>query len=199
MSVGNESHGTAPGLQPLSLWYLAVGILVVMTVFGCKEFRHYLFLDNFGVVVEGEVYRSGQLTAPQLERVIRQYALRTVINTREEGARVGVEAKACREHNVRMVRIAMPGDGRGTYDQYTEALDILQDPEARPVLVHCARGTHRTGALIAAYRVLGQGWEAEEALNEMRRYRFDPRGHPLVPHLMEFFDLDPQVAGEKGK
>ena len=113
MSVGNESHGTAPGLQPLSLWYLAVGILVVMTVFGCKEFRHYLFLDNFGVVVEGEVYRSGQLTAPQLERVIRQYALRTVINTREEGARVGVEAKACREHNVQMVRIAMPSKSSG--------------------------------------------------------------------------------------
>ena len=77
MSVGNESHGTAPGLQPLSLWYLAVGILVVMTVFGCKEFRHYLFLDNFGVVVEGEVVERKMIrrrlrwhTRPNLRRSV---------------------------------------------------------------------------------------------------------------------------------
>lgn len=179
-----------PGLQPASLWNLAGVILIFMMFAGLKECRHHVFLDNFGTVVKGEIYRSGQLTAPQLERVIKRYGLRTVINTREVGARIDAEEAACREQDVRMVRIAMPGDGRGEYEQYIEALRILEDPDARPVLVHCARGTHRTGALIAAYRVRAQGWEKEKALREMKRYRFDPRGHPLVSHLEPFLDSE---------
>jgi protein tyrosine/serine phosphatase len=186
-----------PGLQPASLWNLAGVILIFMMFAGLKECRHHVFLDNFGTVVKGEVYRSGQLTAPQLERVIKRYGLRTVINTREEHARVDAEAATCRAHDVRMVRIAMPGDGRGEYAQYEEALRVLEDPNARPVLVHCARGTHRTGAVIAGYRVHVQGWEKEKALREMKRYRFDPREHPLIQHLEPFLEDDSVFANWK--
>jgi len=186
-----------PGLEPSSLWNLAGVILIFMMFAGLKECRHYVFLDNFGAVVKGEIYRSGQLTAPQLERVIKRYGLRTVINTREDGARVDAEAIACREHAVRMVRIAMPGDGRGEYAQYAEALRVLGDPDARPVLVHCARGTHRTGAVIAGYRVHAQGWEKEKALREMKRYRFDARDHPLIRHLEPFLDGEFELANWK--
>lgn len=36
-----------------------------------------------------------------------------------------------------------------------------------PVLVHCRRGADRTGAVVAAYRVLCQGWRREAAIREM--------------------------------
>ena len=37
----------------------------------------------------------------------------------------------------------------------------------RPVLIHCYHGADRTGLLCAAYRVLIEGWEIEDAVKEM--------------------------------
>lgn len=169
---------------------VAAGILILL-VLAVKAGRHHVFLDNFGTVVANQVYRSGQLTPGQLEAVIRKYGLRTVINTREEGAPHGLveaEREVCARNGVEMVRIPMPGDGRGKYEQYDLALSILHDTNRLPALVHCARGTHRTGAIIAAYRVVEQDWDIAEALREMRRYRFDPRNHPLSPYLRAFLE-----------
>jgi len=170
---------------------LVVAGVAVLLVLAIKAGRHHVFLDNFGTVVEDRLYRSGQLTPGQLEDVIRKYGLRTVINTRENEAPPGLmeaEREACVQNGVDMVRIPMPGDGRGDYDQYELALSILRDTNRLPALVHCARGTHRTGALIASYRVLEQDWEIAEALREMKQYRFDPRNHPLSPHLRAFLE-----------
>jgi protein-tyrosine phosphatase len=95
---------------------------------------------------------------------------------------------------VKMTPIIMPGDGRGSFEQYDTALKAMQNPDNLPLLVCCARGTHRTGAMVACYRVLDQKWEQEEAFKEMENYRFRPRPHrykggehPLLPHLREYF------------
>ena len=37
------------------------------------------------------------------------------------------------------------------------------------MLVHCARGTCRTGALVALYRMERQGWTIEDVAAEMER------------------------------
>lgn len=41
------------------------------------------------------------------------------------------------------------------------------EPEKLPIYVHCKHGVDRTGFICAAYRVLIQGWEIEDALEEM--------------------------------
>ncbi len=48
-------------------------------------------------------------------------------------------------------------------------LRVAMDPARRPVLVHCASGHDRTGAMVAAYRRVALGWPAEQAIREMRR------------------------------
>ena len=166
-------------------------LLLVLLALGIKHGRHYVFADNFGVVEEGRVYRSGQLKTYQLEALIERYGLKTVINTREleaPEALIAAEADVCTAHGVDLVRLPMPGDGRGTYAQYEQALDILSDPDRLPALVHCARGTHRTGAIIAAYRVRVQGWPPHQAIQEMTRYRFEPEHHVLTEHLQTFLE-----------
>lgn len=180
-----------------SVWVAAgVTILVALIAVGLYKARHYVLLDNFGVVEPGAVYRSGQLQPYQLEEVIRKQGLKTVINTREAEAPAELmagEEEVCRQLGVDHVRLPMPGDGRGTYTQYEQALEILRDPDRLPVLIHCARGTHRTGAIIVAYRVRVQGWDATAALAEMEEYRFDPEDHPLVPHLAEYLQETPKM------
>jgi protein-tyrosine phosphatase len=68
----------------------------------------------------------------------------------------------------------MPGDGFGEEWQFREILKIVDDPNRRPVLVHCARGTCRTGAAVAIYRFERDGWTIEDVALEMRRqtYRY---------------------------
>jgi hypothetical protein len=68
----------------------------------------------------------------------------------------------------------MPGDGFGEEWEFREILKILDVPERRPVLVHCARGTCRTGAAVAMYRFERDGWMIEDVAAEMRRqtYRY---------------------------
>ena len=38
-----------------------------------------------------------------------------------------------------------------------------------PILVHCKDGSNRTGLVIAAYRILVEGWSANEAEEEMKK------------------------------
>lgn len=56
------------------------------------------------------------------------------------------------------------------------ALRIAIDPVNRPLLVHCRHGADRTGLVIAAYRVVVQGWTKDAAEREMIRggYGYHP-------------------------
>ena len=48
------------------------------------------------------------------------------------------------------------------------------DPKHWPVLVHCAEGKDRTGYVIAAYRIVEQGWSADDAIQEMFDFHYNP-------------------------
>lgn len=54
-----------------------------------------------------------------------------------------------------------------------KAVEILADEQNQPVFVHCAKGMHRAGAVVAAYRVSHCGWSEEEARTELLRYAND--------------------------
>ena len=179
---------------PRAMRRVVVGIvIVVLCVLGVKEGRYFILIDNFGVVEEGKIFRSGQMRPYQLDRLIRKYGLRTVINTREMEAParwMESESEVCRRNGVEMVRISMPGDGRGTYEQYDQALHVLQETNRLPALIHCARGTHRTGAIVAAYRVRVQGWDLVQVLDEMQGYRFKPEDPVLIPYLRLYLERE---------
>src|SRR5262249_18498886 len=75
---------------------------------------------------------------------------------------------------VDFVSLPMPGDGMGEEWQFREILKIVDDPDRRPILVHCARGTCRTGAAVAFYRFERDGWTLEDVAGKMGRqtYRY---------------------------
>ena len=66
----------------------------------------------------------------------------------------------------------MTGDGFGQESQFREVLKACDDPARRPVLVHCARGTCRTGASVALYRFERDGWTIADVSAEMRRQSY---------------------------
>ena len=83
-----------------------------------------------------------------------------------------------RRLGVDFVNLPMPGDGLGEEWQFREILKILDDPGRRPALVHCARGTCRTGASVAFYRFERDGWTPEDVADELERQTYH---YGLVP------------------
>jgi protein-tyrosine phosphatase len=59
-----------------------------------------------------------------------------------------------------------------------------------PIFTHCRGGRHRTGTLLAVYRVADCGWTREQALKEMMRFGwYDALGHrPLRDWFLHEFD-----------
>src|SRR3954453_9326677 len=181
--------------------------------------RTRLVWDPFDVVKEGILYRSGQLTGDQLDAVVRRYGIRTVINFQVPGKTVEAERGVVRRLKIDFVNLPMSGDGFGQESQFREVLKACDDPARRPVLIHCARGTCRTGAAVALYRFERDGWTLEDVAAEMRHqtYRegwlpgfvygmvrskpcqelFEPAiviDHNLPPSLKR--DVEPEIASE---
>ena len=61
-------------------------------------------------------------------------------------------------------------------DLVLKALRIMTEPENRPLMVHCAHGADRTGAIVALYRIVVQGWTKEQAIREMNEGGYHHNG-----------------------
>lgn len=133
-----------------------------------------LVWDHWDEVKRGVLYRSGQLTGDQLSNAVKRHNIRTVVNLQLPGDEMAAERALSARLDVDFVNLPMPGDGFGEEWQFREILKITDDPQRRPVLVHCARGTCRTGAAVAMYRFERDGWMIDDVATEMRRqtYRY---------------------------
>lgn len=117
------------------------------------------------------LYRSGQPSEQGL-RKLAEMGIRTVIDLRGTGKRAKREQALVESLGMRYVNVPLSNFGRPTDAQIERIFAIIGDPESRPVLVHCRKGEDRTGVVIALYRILYEGWEAERAYREMRRFGF---------------------------
>jgi hypothetical protein len=147
----------------------AAGVGAWLTV---ETQNNRLVWDHFDVVKRGILYRSGQLNPDQLERAVRGYGIRTLISFQHPGEGVARERAIARRLRIDFVNLPMPGDGFGQEAQFREVLKATDDPDRRPVLIHCARGTCRTGAAVALYRFERDGWTIADVAAEMRRQTY---------------------------
>lgn len=135
---------------------------------------------RFAVVEEGKLYRSGELKPGQLQRAIQTLGLKTVVCLHEPLA--ASDKTACEQTGAGLVVLPMPSDGSGTAEQFARFLELARDPARQPLLVHCQAGVARTGAAIALYRVVENGWSVDAAINELRS--FERKGR-IEPELAE--------------
>ena len=141
------------------------------------------------------LYRSGQLTGDQLTAAIKRHGIRTVINLQMPGDELAAERDLCARLGVDFVNLPMPGDGFGEEWQFREILKITDDPQRRPAVVHCARGTCRTGAAVAIYRFERDGWTLEDVATEMRRQTY--RYGWLPGYIFAMAKNKPALAGPR--
>jgi len=132
---------------------------------------------HFSVVQQGVLYRGGQPSGKGLQYIIQRYKVRTVVNLRgpcPEQAWWQVERETCRKHGVRMIDVPV-GSRDTAVPGLKQFLAIATDAANGPVYVHCEVGSARTGYAVATYRIVAQGWSHDQALEEAKKFRFDPK------------------------
>ena len=147
----------------------SVGVAGWMIVLDRQNRLHW---DHWDVVKPGILYRSGQLSSTQLIEAVGRYGIRTVVNFQLPGREMEAERALAGKLGIGFVNLPMPGDGFGEEAQFRKVLEVIDDPERQPVLVHCARGTCRTGSAVALYRFERDGWTIQDVAAELRRQTY---------------------------
>ena len=160
---------TAIVLTVLTAALAAAGVGAWLTI---ESRQNRLVWDHFDVVKRGYLYRSGQLNPDQLTDAVRLHGIRTLVSFQIPGAGVEFERAAARRLGIDFMNLPMPGNGFGQEAQFREVLKAVDDPDRRPVLVHCARGTCRTGSAVALFRFERDGWTIDDVAEEMRRQSY---------------------------
>ena len=142
-------------------------------------------IKNFGSL--NEAFYRGAQPKEQDYADLAARGVKTVIDLQRNGPeeeRALVEAQGMKFFRIPMSDSSQPATG-----QPEEFLKIVNDPANQPVFVHCAGGRHRTGAMSAIYRITRDGWSADQAWLEMKRYDFEYGfGHgSLKRYVFDFY------------
>jgi protein tyrosine phosphatase (PTP) superfamily phosphohydrolase (DUF442 family) len=119
---------------------------------------------DYAARVTETLWRGG---VPDAEGVrwLKERGVRTVLSLRHfHGAD---ESTFVRAAGLRYEQIRLASTDEPEPAQVRRFFEIIQDPEAQPVYVHCLHGVDRTGAMIALYRMELEGWSQSDALAEM--------------------------------
>ncbi|MFN0135074.1 MAG: fused DSP-PTPase phosphatase/NAD kinase-like protein [Phycisphaerae bacterium] len=174
----------------------ALLVLAIGGVGGAWVWHEYVsFPKRFGVVHEGRLYRSGEVTPGQLERVAQQRGVKTVLSLLDPAAPESIAERAAAERlGIRWLNVPLTGDGASKPEDREKMRTILLDEANAPLLVHCAAGANRTGLACGMVRLHRDGWTIEQVLDEMRRYSFDdlPKHENLRAALREEAELAEQ-------
>ena len=125
-------------------------------------------IKNFGCI-NPNLYRGAQPTEKDFQD-LASIGVKTVIDLRREG--VDEAQQWVESAGMKFIRIPMSDSSEPPAQVAEQFLKIVNDPANQPVFFHCRGGRHRTGAMGAIYRITQDGWTADQAYDEMKKYEF---------------------------
>jgi tyrosine-protein phosphatase SIW14 len=184
-------------LLPLFPWLLGLLVIAILVGLPIGHYRtNFNQYRRLRVVTDGRVYRSGQMRGDGFVRAIQKYQIRTVLNLQSSdddgnlvqdwadpvisasalGGPKRKESEIVTEAGAKYIQIdcnTIDQTGPNGYATILDDVYAVFDQEASyPILVHCKAGLHRTGFVVAAYRMEYEQWSRIEALEELRANRF---------------------------
>jgi protein tyrosine/serine phosphatase len=150
---------------------LKIGVIALGTTAGSLASYWALiqYDGNFHTVTEGAFYRSAQLSRDELQRMVHDHGIRSILNLR--GAHPGDswyddEIAASQQLGVAHFDYGLSSKRVVTGKQMAELLQII-DGAPKPLLVHCRSGADRAGLVSALYRFAEEGASAGEAATQL--------------------------------
>ncbi len=127
-------------------------------------------LPHFGTV-SNQLYRGAQPETAGFAE-LKKIGIDIVVNLRHETTEIARERTLVEAQSMRYVSIPWRGKNDPNTEQVAQFLSVLRDNPDRKVFVHCQRGAERTGVMVACYRLSHEQWTAEQAVAEMKAFRF---------------------------
>lgn len=142
-------------------------------------------IKNFGCVNDA-FYRGAQPKERDYSD-LAALGVKMVIDLQQDGE--SNEQRLVEAQGMKFQRIGMSDRSKPSFEQAELFLKLVNDPGNQPVYVHCKGGRHRTGAMTAIYRLTHDGWTADQAFVEMKKYDFDYGfGHtPLKRFVYDYY------------
>ena len=161
-----------------------------------------LFLWAIGVIggnvreVEaGRFYRSAQLSGSHLERALRRYGIRSVINLRGPSDKpfYRSERQVCRDLGVVHYDVSLTAYRLPNPVEMRHLIAAL-DAAPRPVMVHCQQGADRSGLVSTLYANAYEGLPLDRAESEELTWRYGHFAFVGTWRMERFFDLYRQTG-----
>ncbi len=140
-------------------------------------------VKNIYKVDEG-VYRSGQPTKEQF-LLLDRYGIDEILNLRF----LGSDKKKANQTSLKLHHNKIITEVINEH-KLLEALRIIKDRQGN-ILIHCRHGSDRTGAVVAMYRIVFQGWTKEKAINELKNGGYGYHSiYVNIPGLINKVDIE---------
>jgi protein tyrosine/serine phosphatase len=167
----------------------SVALLAAMWVVWTDVVSPRVFPKRFGVVIDNALYRSGRIHPSLLPKVLDQYRIDDIVALTYPGSAPeyqAFEAALAADRGIRFERFGLDGDGTGDPATLVDALVAIHAAVGRGehVLVQCAAGSERTGAIVYLYRTLVLGGAADAAYAELLRYGHRPSRNPKLESFL---------------
>ena len=124
---------------------------------------------NFSWVTEGKLAGSGLPVTPDDFQWLVDKGIRSIVTVRE----VPLPSQWLDGGNVDYLHLIVEDYGAPTMEVLDETVNYIDNNirGGKPVLVHCAAGKGRTGAVLAAYMIKKDNLTAVEAIKKIRLLR----------------------------
>jgi hypothetical protein len=172
--------------RPVWLWGGVTGLVLALAV----EVGDVLFGRNLHALIPGRVYRCAQQPGEGLARMVRELGIRTVVNLRGCCPSLPWYLDECRTThrlNVSQEDVCLSSGRLPSVPELRRLVEVL-DRTDYPVLLHCKRGSDRTGLASAVVLLL----QTDATLSQARRQlglRFGHLALSKPAYLDQFLDL----------
>ncbi len=184
--------------KPFSPVRFAINALLFVSLIGGgiwvwdEYVKDQVIIRNYGVVVDGEIYRAGRQTPRTMRKLHDQNNIRTVVDfgAFERGSKAELEQQGvAAELGMERHRFDLLGDATGNPNDYVAALRLMSDESNYPMLVQCGAGAQRTTLAVMLYRHLVEGKRLADVYPESFRHEHDPDDDwILLIYLAEHLD-----------